>query len=158
VDSDGRAERLRPRDQSERRPSGRAQDLEERTGQRSAQRIAIEEAAPSMRQARSWREPHAALAALGIRYEKKGSGALLWIGEQPVKASAVGRDCSMAAVRKRLGEFEPPPPTPVRVPAPSRAIDPSAPMLPVYLDERRKHYQDRDARRARATSEQRNKW
>ncbi len=103
VDPDGRAERLRPRDQGERRPSGRAQDLEERTGQRSAQRIAIEEAAPIIRQARSWRELHAALAAQGMRYEKKGSGALLWIGEQPVKASAVGRDCSMAASAQATG-------------------------------------------------------
>jgi len=158
VDSDGRAERLRPRDQSERRPSGRAQDLEERTGQRSAQRIAIDDAAPLIRQARSWRELHAALAAQGMRYEKKGSGALLWVGEQPVKASAVGRDCSMAPLRKRLGEFEPAPPTLVRVPGPWRAIDPSPPTLPVYLNERRKHYQDRDARRARATGEQRKKW
>jgi hypothetical protein len=158
VDSDGRAERLRPRDQCERRPSGRAQDLEERTGQRSAQRIALDVAAPIIRQARSWRELHAALAAQGMRYEKKGSGALLWIGEQPVKASAVGRDCSMAALRKRLGDFEAAPPTLVRVRAPSRAIDPSAPTLPVYLDERRKHYQDREARRARAAGEQREKW
>ena len=99
------------------RPSGRAQDLEERTGQRSAERIAIEEAAPIIRQARSWRELHAALAAQGMRYEKKGSGALLWIGEQPVKASTAGRDCSMAALRKRLGEFEPAPSTPVRRPS-----------------------------------------
>jgi hypothetical protein len=158
VDPDGRAERLRPRDQGERRPSGRAQDLEERTGQRSAQRIAIEEAAPIIRQARSWLEVHATLAARGMRYEKKGSGALLWIGEQPIKASAVGRDCSMAALRKRFGEFEPAPSTPVRVPAPSRAIDPLAPTLPVYLDARRKHFQEREARRARATGEQSKEW
>jgi hypothetical protein len=103
VGSDGRAELLRPRNQSERRPSGRGQDLEERTGQRSAQRIAIDDAGPIIRQARSWRELHAALGAQGLRYEKKGSGALLWIGEQPVKASAAGRNCSMAALRKRLG-------------------------------------------------------
>ena len=122
VDLDGGAERLKPRDQRERRPSGRAQDLEERTGQRSAQRIAIEEAGPIIRQAQSWRELNAALAAQGMRYERKGSGALLWIGEQPVKASAVGRDCSMAALRNRLGEFEPAPSTPARVPASSRAI------------------------------------
>jgi hypothetical protein len=64
----------------------------------------------------------------------------------------------MTALRKRLGEFEPGPSTHVRVPAPSRAIDPSAPTLPVYLDERRKHYKERDARRARVTGEQRNKW
>ena len=158
VDPDGRAERLRPRDKGERRPSGRAQDLEERTGQRSAQRTAIEEATPIIRQARSWRELHAALAAQGMRYEKKGSGALLWIGEQPLKASAVGRDCSMAALRKRLGDFEPAPSTPVRVPAPSRAIDPSAPTLRIYLDARRKHYEDREAGRARATGEQREEW
>jgi hypothetical protein len=158
VDPVGRAERLRPRHQGERRPSGRARDLEERTGQRSAQRIAIDDAAPIIRQTQSWHELHAALADHGMRYEKKGSGALLWIGEQPVKASAVDRDCSMAALRKRLGEFGPAPPTPVRVPAPSRAIDPSAPSLPVYLDERRKHYQDRDAKRTRATGEQRKTW
>jgi hypothetical protein len=149
---------VRPRDQGERRPSGRAQDLEERTGQLSAQRIAIEEAAPIVRQARSWRELHAGLAAQGMRYEKKGSGALLWIGEQPVKASAVGRDCSMAALRKRLGEFEPGPSTPVRESAPSRAIDPSAPTLGAYLDARRKHYQEREARRAQAAHEQRQNW
>jgi hypothetical protein len=93
-----------------------------------------------------------------MRYEKKGSGALVWIGEQPVKASAVGRDCSMAAMRKRLGEFEPAPSTPVRAPAPSRAIDPSAPTLRVYLDDRRKHHQEREASRVRATGEQRKKW
>jgi hypothetical protein len=155
VDPNGRAERLRSRDQSQRRPSPRAQDLEERTGQRSAHRIAIDDASPIIRQARSWRELHNALAAQGMRYEKKGSGALLWVGEQPVKASAVGRDCSMAALRKRLGEFEPAPPTLVRVPAPPHGVDPSAPTLAVYVDERRKHCQDRDARRARATGEQR---
>ena len=106
VGTDGRVERLRPREQSERQPSDRARDLEERTGQRSAERIAIEEAATIIRQARSWRELHTALAAQGMRYEKKGSGALLWIGEQPVKASTAGRDCSMAALRGRLGDFE----------------------------------------------------
>ena len=158
VHPDGRAERLRPRDQGQRVPSGRAKDLEERTGQRCAQRIAVDEAAPIIRQARSWRELHAALAVQGMQYEKKGSGALLWIGEQPVKASTVGRDCSMAALRKRLGEYEPAPSMPVRVPAPSRAIDPSAPMLPAYLHARRKHYEDREARQARANGEQREKW
>jgi hypothetical protein len=158
VAPDGRAERLRPRDQGERTPSGRAQELEERTGQRSAQRIGIDEAAPIIRQARSWRELHVALAARGMRYEKKGSGALLWLGEQPVKASTVGRDCSMAALRQRLGDFEPAPSTPARVLAPSPAIDPSAPMLRLYLDDRRKHYQERQASQARATSEQRKEW
>ena len=32
--------------------------------------------------------------------------ALIWIGDRPVKASTAGRDCSMAALRGRLGDFE----------------------------------------------------
>ncbi len=158
VGVDGRAERLKPRAGADRQPSGRARDVEERTGERSAERTAIEEAAPIVRQVRSWPELHDALAARGMRYEKKGSGALIWIGEKPVKASAAGRDCSMAALRQRLGEFEPASSTPVRAPAPSRALDASAPTLRVYLDERRKHDQKRQARRVRASSEQRREW
>ena len=53
-----------------------ARNLEERTGQRSAERIAIEQAGKIIRQARTWRELHTALATHGMRYEKKGSGAV----------------------------------------------------------------------------------
>ncbi len=158
VGTDGRVDRLRPREQSERQPSDRARNLEERTGQRSAERIAIEEAGTIIRQARSWRELHTALAAQGMRYEKKGSGALIWIGEQPVKASTAGRDCSMAALRDRLGDFETALAPPARASIPARAVDESAPTLRVYLDERREHYRERESRRARATREQRGEW
>jgi hypothetical protein len=158
VGPDGRVDRLRPREQSERQPSDRARNLEERTGQCSAQRIAIEKAGTIIRQARSWRELHTALAAQGMRYEKKGSGALIWIGEQPVKASTAGRDCSMAALRGRLGDFETALAPPARASIPARAVDDSAPTLRAYLDERREHYLERDSRRARATYEQRGEW
>jgi hypothetical protein len=77
-----------------------------------------------------------------MRFEKKGSGALLWIGDQPVKASAAGRDCSMSALRKRLGDFEPAPmPPPRQKAAAPRPLDPGAPLLASYLEERRKHYE-----------------
>ena len=97
-----RSNASRPRDEHERKPSGRARDFEERVGARSAERVAIEEAAPLIRApelARDARGPRKA----GVRFEKKGSGAILWIGDQPVKASSAGRDCSMSALRKRLG-------------------------------------------------------
>jgi hypothetical protein len=55
---------------------------------------------------------HAALAAEGMRFEKKGSGALLWVGDRAVKASVAGRDCSMSALKKRLGEYMPGPTVP----------------------------------------------
>ena len=107
VREDGRVERARPRDEQERKPSVRARDFEERVGARSAERVAIEDGAPAIRAAGSWREMHEVLAEKGMRFERKGSGAILWVGDQPVKASSAGRDCSMSALQKRLGEFEP---------------------------------------------------
>jgi Relaxase/Mobilisation nuclease domain/Large polyvalent protein-associated domain 7 len=153
---DGEIERVRPREEGERRPSARALDFEERAGERSAERIAIEDAASLIRQAHDWRELHAALTPKGIRFEKKGSGALLWVGDQAVKASAAGRDCSMSALQKRLGEYVPGPTVTVAtrqsVPYP---IEPESPLLQRYTEKRRKHYQERAAGRAQNIDKQR---
>lgn len=92
----------------ERAPNTPARDFENLTGQKSAQRIAIEDGGPVLRKARHWDELHAGLAERGMRFERKGSGAVLWVTEVAVKASTVGRDCSMSALEKRLGEFSPP--------------------------------------------------
>ncbi len=130
---DGKIERARPRGEGERRPSARARDFEERAGQRSAERIAIEDAAPLVRSARDWRELHATLAAKGMRFEKKGSGALLWVGDQAVKASDAGRDCSISALQKRLGEYRP---GPTVAPPPARPrpllLEPASPLVKRY--------------------------
>ena len=144
---DGKIERARPRGEGERRPSARALDFEERAGERSAERIAIEDAAPLVRRARDWRELHSALAAKGMRFEKKGSGALLWVGDQAVKASAAGRDCSMAVLQKRLGKYLPGP-TVTPPPTSPRPIEPASPLVKRYVEERRNHYQERAAGRA----------
>jgi hypothetical protein len=150
--------KLLKRPEAERQPSARAMAFEERVGTRSAERSAIEEAAPIIRRAGSWRELHEALGKAGVRFEKKGSGALLWIGDQPVKASVAGRDCSMSALGKRLGDFEPAPPR--RAPpenAPPRPLDPTAPLLASYLDQRRKHYEQR-TNQGKCADRQRDEW
>jgi hypothetical protein len=90
-------------------PRGRVRDGEIRSGEKSAQRIAIEEAAPILRQARTWPALHRELASKGMRIEAKGSGAVVWVGPIAVKASVAGRDCSMAALERRLGEYVGPP-------------------------------------------------
>ena len=154
---DGRVERARPRDEQERKPSVRARDFEERVGARSAERVAIEDGAPAIRAAGSWREIHEALAEKGMRLERKGSGAILWIGDQPVKASSAGRDCSMSALQKRLGEFQPARDaarvmTRTRGPEP---IMPSAPGWRQYTDARRQHYLERSRGRERQMEQQR---
>lgn len=80
-----------------------------RTGEASAQRIVIERCAPAIEAAKSWDEVHAALAPLGARFEPKGSGAVMFVGDTAVKASTAGRACSFTALCKRLGEYTPAP-------------------------------------------------
>ena len=157
VQEDGRVERERPRDEQERKPSVRALDFEERVGARSAERVAIEDGAPAIRAARSWREMHEVLAEKGMRFERKGSGAILWVGDQPVKASSAGRDCSMSALQKRLGEFQPTQDA-ARVMTPRRAAEPITPSAhgwKQYIEARRRHYEERGAKREQQRQERR---
>ncbi len=83
-----------------------AETLENATGEKSAQRIARERGHSIIMDATSWRELHEELAEVGLRFEKKGSGALVWVGDVAVKASSVDRAFSMPKLVKKLGEFE----------------------------------------------------
>lgn len=87
--------------------SAQARALETRTGEASAQRIAQEAVPDIIAQATSWGDLHRAMARAGLRYERKGSGALIWVGDQPIKASATDRGASLNKLQKRLGPFEP---------------------------------------------------
>jgi hypothetical protein len=89
------------------KPKAEALDFEAETGEKSAQRIAQERGHAIIKNAASWPELHKKLAAAGLRFEKKGSGALIFVGEIAVKASSVDRAFSMGNLRKRLGEFVP---------------------------------------------------
>lgn len=85
----------------------RTADMELRTGEKSAKRIGIEEAGPIIKNAKNWQELHAGLAALGMRYEREGSGAKVFIGEVGIKASDVDRNASIGKLQKRLGLYQP---------------------------------------------------
>jgi hypothetical protein len=84
-----------------------ALDLEAHTAAKSGERICQETAAPIMRDARTWEELHRKLAEQGIAFERKGSGAVLVIGEIVIKASKAGRDISLSKLEARLGEYRP---------------------------------------------------
>ena len=84
--------------------STKARDLEMQTGEKSAERVAQELAAPIIYKADTWATLHAQLAEQGIRLERKGSGGILWIGETPVKLSVA---YSMKKLIARLGPFRP---------------------------------------------------
>ncbi|MGA9127019.1 MAG: TraI/MobA(P) family conjugative relaxase [Terracidiphilus sp.] len=118
-------------------PRSKAQDYENATGEKSSERIAMEKAAPILRNAQSWAQVHEALAQVDMRYERKGSGALLWVGDQPLKASCIGREFSRARMEERLGEFEPD----VRsdaIPQRQRQAEPLRPDMPAGSAEYRK--------------------
>jgi hypothetical protein len=91
----------------EAQPRSKARDHENATGEKSCERIALEKAAPILLNAKSWAQVHEGLAHVDMRYEQKGSGAMLWVGDQLLKASCIGREFSRIRMEERLGEFQP---------------------------------------------------
>ncbi len=87
--------------------SKKARDSENRTGLASGETIAKNVAAPILYNAKSWQDAHEKLAEVGIRLEKIGSGGVLVVGDQHVKLSAGGKQCSFKNLVKRFGEFIP---------------------------------------------------
>jgi len=88
-------------------PRQEALAVEHATGEKSAQRIAQERGYDIIKNATSWPELHKKLAEKGLRFEKKGSGAIVFVGEKAVKASSIDRDFGLSKLCKRLGDFVP---------------------------------------------------
>lgn len=147
VDENGEA--IRGASDGHKAPSQKRRDMEVRTGEQSAERIAIESAAPIIRDASSWAELHARLQAQGFRYERKGSGAIIWIGDVPVKASSADRGATLAALQKRLGEFQPAAPADALPTLPAKPIKATAPRWAEYIAARRAHYQAKNTTQIR---------
>jgi hypothetical protein len=143
VARDGAVERRPSVESPMREPSTRARDIENHTGEKSAERIAAEDGAAAIRRAKDWRDLHAQLAEHGMRFERKGSGAIIWIGDTAVKASAAGRDCSMSALTKRFGDYLPPMTTVEPRPIAPEPIAPEAPRWKEYNAARKKHYEEK---------------
>lgn len=89
-------------------PTAAAQDKEIQTGQKSAQRLAIEAAPQIISRATSWLELHTLMAQAGLEYRREGSGAKIFVGDIGVKASdVVDRKHNFGALQKRLGLYQP---------------------------------------------------
>ncbi|WP_080398258.1 TraI/MobA(P) family conjugative relaxase [Burkholderia pseudomallei] len=148
VDATGEA--IREASGGRKAPSQKRRDMEVRTGEQSAERIAIEAAAPIIRAASSWAELHAGLQAEGFRYERKGSGAVIWIGDLAVKASSADRGAALVALQKRLGEFQPAAPAEALPALPVKQIKATAaPRWAEYIAARHAHYQAKNAAQIR---------
>ena len=117
-------------------PRQEAMAVEHATGEKSAQRIAQERGHDIIKNANSWLELHQKLAEKGLRFEKKGSGAIVFVGDIAVKASSIDRDFGMSKLCKTLGEF-----VPAEAP-PSLERLPLEPVSEVNLEEWREYQKD----------------
>jgi hypothetical protein len=86
-------------------PSQVNKDIECQTGAKSAERIGIDDAGPILRTAKTWQELHHRLGQKGMRYEKVGSGAVIFVGTTAVKASTCDRNGGLAKLVKKLGAW-----------------------------------------------------
>ena len=71
------------------KPRDKAASFESSSGEKSAQRIAEERGHAVIQKAQSWKELHEGLAKAGLRFERKGSGAVVLVGDTVVKASSI---------------------------------------------------------------------
>ncbi|URR10764.1 TraI/MobA(P) family conjugative relaxase [Enterobacter roggenkampii] len=128
-----------------RQPAQPKRDMENRTGEKSAERIAIEDGAPIIKKAQTWEQLHRELSAKGMRYEKTGSGATLFVGDVGVKASSADRDASLSKLQKRLGAYQPPPQRQQVAQREPEPIKPNVPGWNDYITGRKAHYADKTA-------------
>jgi hypothetical protein len=135
-------------------PRSKARDHENATGEKSCERIAMEKAAPILLNAQSWAQVHEGLAQVNMRYERKGSGAMLWVGDQPLKASCIGREFSRLRMEERLGEYQPDTRSNTMVPLP-RTAEPLRPDMPANWAEYRKTLGDSRKQKDAAQAQQR---
>ena len=142
----GEVTRVRREQKLQQRPEPRsgAQDFERATGEKSAQRIAQERGHSIIKNATSWGELHEKLAAQGLRFEKKGSGAIIFVGDIAVKASSVDRDFGLSKLCKRLGDFVAAPEPKIDTPPPPL---PSEPVSAINLEEWRQYQKEKSTAR-----------
>lgn len=86
-----------------------AEQSEVRSGEISWASLVKDRVGFIFRDATSWADLHQRLDAVGIRYVKSGSGALVQIEDHFLKASTVDRQGSLAKLQKKFGLFEPAP-------------------------------------------------
>jgi hypothetical protein len=86
----------------------RIKDMENLTGEESATRKAKDILRNDIKSAETWQELHETMFKNGMEYQKKGSGAVIKVGDVFVKASKTSKLLSLTQLEKRLGNYEEP--------------------------------------------------
>ncbi|MDR0651673.1 MAG: relaxase/mobilization nuclease domain-containing protein [Synergistaceae bacterium] len=83
-------------------------DTENQTGEQSAIRHAQGALKGRIQSIASWDALHNLMRSNGMEYERKGSGAVIHVGDIVVKASSVSRNLSLAKLEKGIGAYQSP--------------------------------------------------
>jgi hypothetical protein len=135
------------------KPRSGATDFEHATGEKSAQRIAQEKGHGIIQSAKSWAELHERLEKVGLRFEKKGSGAVVFVGDIAVKSSSIDRNFGLSKLCKRLGDFEEGQYAPeMKTPKPEPASTVALKKWREYREQREQEKKERRERKRRASA------
>jgi hypothetical protein len=84
----------------------KVQDMENLTGEQSAIRKAQNALKDKLKGLSTWEDFYNLLSLKGMKYQKKGSGAIISIDGVTVKASDVSRNLTLGKLEKQLGPFQ----------------------------------------------------
>jgi hypothetical protein len=140
-----------------------ARDAENLTGEQSAVRKAQEVLKDAIKDIGSWERLHDLVRTNGMRYEKKGSGAVIHVGDIAVKASSVSRNLSLNKLEKSLGTYQPSPDNLAIDSQKAAKISEAKPLgksnnnadWKAYITERKGYYRDKKLLRERLSMTQR---
>jgi hypothetical protein len=83
-----------------------AHDMENFTGEKSAIRRAQEVLKDRIQGSSSWEALRKLMSENGMEYRKKGSGAVIVVGDVVLKASSVSRTLALGSLEKRFGKYQ----------------------------------------------------
>jgi hypothetical protein len=95
----------RPANQSRPVPQ-KVRDMENLTGEQSAIRKAQNALKDKLKELSAWEDFYNLLSLNGMKYQKKGSGAVITIDDVTVKASDVSRNLTLGKLEKQLGPYQ----------------------------------------------------
>ncbi|GHV37800.1 hypothetical protein FACS1894187_15510 [Synergistales bacterium] len=84
----------------------KVQDMENLTGEQSAIRKAQNLLKDKLKGLSAWEDFYNLLSLNGMKYQKKGSGAVIVIDDVTVKASDVSRNLALSKLEKQLGLYQ----------------------------------------------------
>jgi hypothetical protein len=156
----------KPRPANQNRPlPSKVKDMENLTGEQSAIRKAQNALKDKLKGLSGWEDFYRLLARSGMKYQKKGSGAIITVDDVTVKASDVSRNLTLGKLEKQFGPYREAPPSSQsiyndkskeqKVSKPLDAANRDSEHWNAYIRAKSEHFGDKRERRQRLCMTQR---